>query len=83
MALYMLMAGRANSTLFVSCPDTHKHRLALACDEHEEQRFRLSSARFVIIMVFESVISNLLNTYLNEFIDDLSANQLKIGVFSG
>lgn len=34
-------------------------------------------------MVFESVISNLLNTYLNEFIDDLSANQLKIGAFAG
>lgn len=34
-------------------------------------------------MVFESVVSNLLNTYLNKFIDDLSANQLKIGVFSG
>ncbi|XP_015795977.1 vacuolar protein sorting-associated protein 13 [Tetranychus urticae] len=34
-------------------------------------------------MVFESLTSNLLNTYLNEFIDDLSANQLKIGAFTG
>ncbi|XP_053208525.1 LOW QUALITY PROTEIN: intermembrane lipid transfer protein Vps13-like [Panonychus citri] len=34
-------------------------------------------------MVFESLTSNLLNTYLNEFVDDLSANQLKIAAFTG
>jgi len=34
-------------------------------------------------MVFETVITNLLNTYLSEFIDDLSANQLKVGALRG
>ncbi|RWS14430.1 vacuolar protein sorting-associated protein 13C-like isoform X4 [Dinothrombium tinctorium] len=34
-------------------------------------------------MVFESVFANLLNQYLGEFIDDLSANQLKLGAFKG
>lgn len=34
-------------------------------------------------MVFESVVANLLNTYLGHFIDDVNASQLQLGVWKG
>ncbi|RWS27208.1 vacuolar protein sorting-associated protein 13A-like protein, partial [Leptotrombidium deliense] len=34
-------------------------------------------------MVFESVFANLLNKYLSDFIDDVSASQLKLGALKG
>lgn len=34
-------------------------------------------------MVFESIVKELLNRYLGEYVENLDANQLNVGIWSG
>lgn len=39
--------------------------------------------QFVTIMVFESLVADLLNRYIGEYVQNLDKNQLKIGIWGG
>ena len=34
-------------------------------------------------MVFETIVADLLNRYLGDFVEDLNTSQLKIGIWGG
>ena len=45
--------------------------------------FRLIYSLFYVSLMFESIVSSVLNQVLGSYVDNLDGSQLKLGIFSG